>query len=226
MTFGDVLGYTKEKLVSKNYYEYQNQEKMAQMYYNNELDSQPYKEDEPYEAPVYKGTDYKTTIAVSTYAYQEPVDYSDYEERKEINGYWLKMLKKIMKKASSSGTEVVFFTSPHLLTETEMAYENTMSDILAENGFDFICGNKLMKQIGLDFRYDFYDDMHVNIKGMIKFTDYISDYLIKNYDIKKSELTKSQKAEWDTACEKWISEVKEPGIKNVEKMIAEYNKAS
>jgi len=115
----------------------------------------------------------------------------------------------------------VFFTSPHLLTKTEMAYENKMADILAENGFDFFCGNKLMREIGLDFELDFYDDMHVNIKGMVKFTDYISDYLIKNYKIKKSKLTESQKAEWETACEKWIREVKQPGIKNVDKMIIE-----
>ena len=221
LTFGSALSYTKKKLNSKNYFVFQNQEKMEQMYYNNELDSQPYKKDVPYEPPVYKGTDYKTTIGVSTYVYQNPVDYSDYEERKEINGYWLKMLEKIMKKAENCGAEVVFFTSPHLLTETEMAYENKTADILAQNGFDFICGNKLMREIGLDFEVDFYDDMHVNIKGMVKFTDYISEYLIKNYKIKKSKLTESQKNEWETACEKWIREVKEPGIKNVEKMIAE-----
>ncbi len=226
LKLSDFLSYTKEKLTTDSLYYFQNQEIMADKYYKNELSSQPLKEGVAYEPPVYKGTDYKTTIAVSTYAYQEPVDYSNYNKRKEISGYWLKMLKKIMRKAKNCNAEVVFFTSPHLLTATEMAYENKMADILAENGFDFICGNKLMKEIGLDFKYDFYDDMHVNVKGMVKFTDYISDYLIKNYDVKKSELTKSQKQEWDTASAKWIDEVKEPGIKNVEKMIAQAKEIS
>ena len=226
LNFNEIVSYTKEKLNGESMFYFQNQKVMEDKYYNNELTSQPLEEGVAYEPPVYKGTDYKTTIAVSTYAYQEPVDYSNYEKRNEISGYWLKMLKKIMRKAKNCDAEVVFFTSPHLLTETEMAYENEMADILAENGFDFICGNKLMKQIGLDFKYDFYDDMHVNIKGMIKFTDYVSNYLIKNYEIEKAVLNKQQKQEWETACNKWIKEVKKPGIKNVERMIAQAKQKS
>ena len=232
LTFKDFVEYTKERKNSESPFYYQDQVKMVEKYYNNELTSQPLTTeiDEetgkertvPYEFPVYKGSPYKGTIAVSNYAYQVPVDYTNFEERNKIDGYWLQMLERIMKKAKKCETEVVFFTSPHLLTETEMAYENTMADILAENGLDFICGNKLVHEIGLDFEEDYYDDMHVNVRGMVKFTDYISDYLINKYDIDKSELTEEQKAEWDTASEKWISEVKEPGIKTVNEKIAKY----
>jgi len=232
LTYNDFVEYTEERLNSDSPFYYQDQVKMVEKYYNNDLDSQPLTTeiDEetgeeytvPYEFPVYKGTPYKGTIAVSSYAYQIPVDYTNYEERKRIDGYWLEMLENIMKKAKSCGTEIVFFTSPHLLTETEMAYENTMADILTQNGFDFICGNKLIHDIGLDFEEDYYDDMHVNVRGMVKFTEYISDYLINKYDIEKSELTEEQKAEWDLASENWISEVKEPGIENVNKKIAKY----
>lgn len=232
LTFKDFVSYTKERLNSTSPFHYQDQVKMIKKYYNNELTSQPLTTeiDEngeekivPYEFPVYKGSDYKGTIAVSKFVYQRPVDYTHYEKRNEISGYWLDTLEDIMAKAKSCGTQVVFFTSPHLLTETEMAYENTMGDILKENGLDFISGNKLVHEMGINFEEDYYDDMHVNVRGMVKFTDYISNYLIKNYNIEKTELTESQKAEWDTASQKWIEEVRDPGIEKVEKQIEKYN---
>ena len=46
--------------------------------------------------------------------------------------------------------------------------------------------------------------------------------MIDKYDIEKSEITDEQKAEWDLTSEKWISEVKEPGIENVNKKIKKY----
>lgn len=235
LSLNDTLNYTEERFEDEVYIAYQDQEKMEELYYQNKLSSKPLKTEinengkevvVPYEAPVYKGTDYKTTIGISSHVYQKPVDYTNYEKRNEISGEWLKMLERIMKKAKTCGTKVVFMTSPHLLTETEMAYENTMADILKENGFDFICGNKLMHEIGLDFEEDFYDDMHVNIRGMVKFTDYVSNYLIKTYNIEAQSLNKTQEAEWKIATQKWIEEVRDPGIKSVEKAIENYKNAS
>jgi hypothetical protein len=129
-------------------------------------------------------------------------------------------LENIIKKAKSCGTEVVFMTTPYSISETEMAYENAMGDILAENSMDFICGNKLINEMGIDFLVDYYDDKHTNTKGMVKVTDYVMDYLIEKYDLQKSELTDEQKQEWETAAKKWIEEVREPGIKKVNEIVA------
>ena len=203
---------------------------MKKLYYENKLTTQPLKtvKDEngketvvPYKAPEFKGADYKGTIAVSKVAKNIiPVDYTKFEKRNEISGNWLETLENIIKKAKSCGTEVVFMTTPYSISETEMAYENAMGDILAENSMDFICGNKLINEMGIDFLVDYYDDKHTNTKGMVKVTDYVMDYLIEKYDLQKSELTDEQKQEWETAAKKWIEEVREPGIKKVNEIVA------
>ncbi len=226
----DVLRYTKNRLKGETVLYYQNQKEMAKLYYENKLTSQPLKtvKDEngktqvvEYKAPEFKGKDYKGTIAVSKVAKNnKQVDYTNFEKRSEITGEWLETLQKIIDKAKSCGTEVVFMTTPYPISEVEMAYENAMGDILAQNDMDFICGNKLKNQMNVDFTVDYYDNKHTNTKGMVKVTNYVANYLIEKYDLQKTVLTEEQQKSWQEAADKWVSEVKEPGIKKIDEIVA------
>ncbi len=229
LTLRDVYNYTKNRLKGETVLDYQNQKKMKKLYYEDKLTTQPLKTTVnengeevvvPYKEPEFKGIDYKGTIAVSKVAKNiVPVDFTNFEKRNDISGEWLETLEKIIKKAKSCGTEVVFMTTPYSISETEMAYENKMGDVLAENGMDFLCGNKRIKEMDIDFLVDYYDDKHTNTKGMVKVTNYVTEYLIEKYDLQKSELTEEQKADWDTASEKWVKEVREPGIAKVNDIV-------
>lgn len=229
LSIKDVLRYTRDKLKGETVLNYQNQKKMEKLYYEDKLTSMPLKtvKDEngketvvPYEASSFKGADYKGTIAVSKVANgNKKLDYSDFETRNEISGEWLKTLEKIIKKAKNCGTEVVFMTTPYQIEEVEMAYENAMGDILAQNDMDFICGNKLVNEMGIDFTTDFYDNKHTNTKGMVKVTNFVADYLIEKYDLKKTKLSKEQQKEWQEAADKWIKEVREPGILKIDEIV-------
>lgn len=167
----------------------------------------------------YKGADYKGTIGVKSIQPNQAVDFTNYEERSEITGEWRDVLMKIIKKAKKCGTEVLFFTSPYPIDATKASYENSMGDILEQEGMNFLNCNKLIDEIGIDFSYDFYDDKHTNVNGMVKVTNYVGQYLIDKYDLKKSELTDEQKKDWDTATDKWIKEIREPGIQKVKDYI-------
>lgn len=173
----------------------------------------------------YKGADYKGTIGVKKIRPQKSNDYSNYEERKEISGEWLEVLNNICEKAKTCSTEILFITTPYPIDEQDVAYENTMGDIFKEQGLNYINFNKLYKELNLDFSTDFYDNKHTNIGGMVKFSNYIGNYLKENYDLKETPLSPKQKKEWDTATKLWIENEREPGLEKIKNYVPKSKKA-
>lgn len=168
----------------------------------------------------YYGVNYKGTVAKSDVEYFEDRDFSDYNEKSEISGYWLDVMQKVVDKAKSCETKVMFLTTPYPQEAKKVAYENFLSDYFAEQGVDFLNCNRLYKEIGIDFSTDFYDEGHANTSGMVKVTNYLGKYLADKYNLKKTKLTAEQQAEWEIASEKWITEVREPGLKKISDYVA------
>jgi hypothetical protein len=97
---------------------------------------------------------------------------------------------------------VVFARFPHIVvrrTFSRFERSNTVGDIVAEYGFDYLNFERDYAQTGLDETKDFYNLDHLNVYGQRKFTDYVTDILKKNYGAAPRDLTQSQKDEWQ-AC--------------------------
>lgn len=47
--------------------------------------------------------------------------------------------------------------------------------------------NDRFEELGLDLETDFYDKRHVNFKGAVKFTEYLSAYITENFDLPSCE---------------------------------------
>lgn len=171
----------------------------------------------------YKGEEYKGTIGVKRIRPQKSSDYSNYEKREKISGEWLDVLMNICEKAKTCGTEILFITTPYPIDKQSVAYENTMGDILSEQGLNYINFNRLYKELNINFSTDFYDNKHTNIGGMVKFSNYIGKYLVKNYGIEKTKLTAEQKAEWDKATEKWIKNERTPALEKINSYVSKLN---
>lgn len=167
------------------------------------------------ENSTYVGGKYKGTIGMSKIKSVKITDYSNNTEIKEITGEWRGVLDKIIESAKTCGSEVLFVSTPHATTKTNIAYENALGEILKENGLNYLDCNKLYKEIGLSFTCDYYDKNHTNVKGMVKVTNYVGKYLITNYGLEKTFLTKGQKKSWDNASKLWIKEVRTPMNKKV-----------
>ncbi len=169
----------------------------------------------------YYGVDYKGTVARSVIYHNEDRDFSDFDKVSEISGKWLEKLQKVVDKAKSCGTEVMFLTTPYPTNETKVSYENFVEKYLTEQGVHYLNCNKRYDEIGIDFATDFYDDEHSNTKGIVKVTNYLAKHIIDYYDLEKTELTKEQQKDWQEAAEKWVSEVREPGLKKINQTISE-----
>ena len=102
-------------------------------------------------------------------------------------------------------TNVVFTRFPHIVTEK--TYErfqrgNTVGDIVAEYGFEYLNFERDIAQTGLDEKQDFYNLDHLNIYGQQKFTAFITDYLKEHYSLSPRTLNGELRAEWEE-CAKY-----------------------
>ena len=112
-------------------------------------------------------------------------------------------LRELLDYCRDNGIDNVIFTRfPHIVTKhnyrrTERS--NTVADIIAGYGYDFVPFDTCNENIGLDVGHDFYNIEHLNIYGMTKNTEYVARYLAENYGVTPSKLSDSAKADWDEA---------------------------
>ncbi|WP_293974168.1 hypothetical protein [uncultured Ruminococcus sp.] len=100
---------------------------------------------------------------------------------------------------------VVFAKFPHRITKKKFYKRfqmgNTMGEIIKEYGFDYLDFENNCKDVGLDYKEDFYNDDHMNIYGQQKFTKYLGKILVDKYGVEKSKLSEENKARWDASAE-------------------------
>ena len=175
----------------------------------------------------YKYTDYKGTASLTqVYVADKPADFSNYNNTKEITGEWFGVMEELVAHAKECGTKVLFISTPYPATYNRVAYENFLGEHIESQGLDYLNCNKLYDEIGIDFASNFYDKKHTNLKGSIKVTEYVGNYIKETYGLKETKLTKAQKADWDTAVEKWNKEVRYPGLVTIQQKVAKINGAS
>lgn len=169
----------------------------------------------------YYGRDYKGTVAKTKVKYNADRDYSNYNKTSEISGEWLKVLQKVVDKAKSTETEILFLTTPYPQKKEEASYENFLIKYFKKEGVNFLSCNKKYDEIGIDFSTDFYDTAHSNISGIVKVTGYIGKYIVNEYSLSATKLTEAQKKDWDSATNAYIKEVRQPGIKKIKDYVAQ-----
>lgn len=106
----------------------------------------------------------------------------DFEERIPVSEQLEAGIHDLLDYCEEENVKVLFVLTPQSVTDkTKRGQQNTLKDIVIERGFDMLDMNKVVDEIGLNDRIDFYNREHTNLHGSIKFTDYLSRYLIENY---------------------------------------------
>ena len=94
-------------------------------------------------------------------------------------------LKDLLDYCDSIKAKVLFVISPYEASEGGMGKLNTAKNIVEERGYE--CLNflpaKKREAIGLSDDTCYYNREHLNMYGSIKYTDYLSKYIKKHYNI-------------------------------------------
>ena len=90
---------------------------------------------------------------------------------------------------------VLFLATPFALSREQEKKFNAVGQIVTEYGYEFINMNRLVTEIGLDFKTDYSDFRHVNILGAIKCTDWFGSTLQE----RRVPSGTGNKADWDRA---------------------------
>jgi len=126
----------------------------------------------------YKGYDLRETIVPL-----ETPDISNVTERVPIIPKQEEYLRKIIALSKEENIPLLMVSVPFAVTEEAQKIYNYEFDIAAQEGVDYIDFNKCYDEIGLDFKSDMAEELHLNIYGGEKFTKYLGQCLLDRYDI-------------------------------------------
>lgn len=99
-------------------------------------------------------------------------------------------------------TKVLFVEHPIEGTEDKLGMVNYARKIVEKRGYECLnfMSPETRAEAGLNDKTDYYNREHLNYYGSLKYTKYVSEYIIKNYGVEDRR--------GDPACEIWDKEYK------------------
>ncbi len=95
--------------------------------------------------------------------------------------YILEPAMSLMDYCEKENVRVLFVTVPRTESEKRVQELNTLCGLLRSRGFDVLDLLNGMDVLELDPAQDYYNLQHTNIHGSLKFTSYLSAYLVEHY---------------------------------------------
>ena len=96
---------------------------------------------------------------------------------------------------------------------------NYIEKIIKSRNQDFLDANDYIKEMNLNYAYDFIDIDHVNIYGAEKYTEFLTKYLVNNYKLPDRRGEKLYDEDFNNLIPKWNQNVEETK-KTIKEIIA------
>jgi hypothetical protein len=107
-------------------------------------------------------------------------DLLDYLDREQVNALFVKV--------------------PQAMDERQQGYLYVLEDTLKARGYPCLDMVKNYEDYGINLQRDFFNINHTNIRGSIKVTEYLADYLVEHYHF-ADKRGQAEYADWDRAGE-------------------------
>lgn len=93
-------------------------------------------------------------------------------------------LRKTIELCQKQGISIVLVNAPYpAASEEELRKYNYVAGIAEEYSIPFLNGCTAAEEIGIDYATDCMDSNHLNCYGAAKYTKWIEEYLVANYDL-------------------------------------------
>jgi len=103
--------------------------------------------------------------------------------------------------------KIIFVTVPQAKGQKDRIERyNALNKIIKNRGYTVLDLTEKCDEIGIDMTIDYYNGGHTNIHGSIKYTHYISEYLIKNFKFKDKRENKEY-SDWQEAKTKYLNRI-------------------
>lgn len=115
--------------------------------------------------------------------------YTKHNISGKITDYKLSYFSKIVELCNDNNIQLIFFKTPIYDPDSQgfrLSYNSLVKYINREfnnSNVLFIDTNEKIKDIGLDYKTDFNDEVHLNFLGANKYTKYIGKLIKKNFNI-------------------------------------------
>ncbi|MBR0091963.1 MAG: hypothetical protein IJP92_09720, partial [Lachnospiraceae bacterium] len=132
-------------------------------------------------------------------------DYAAVTSKRPLQGETDELFTELLEFCKSEGLKVLFVVHHYPQTKEDKELYNYMEERVRAYGLDFLNANDDWETIGFDFDTDMYDSNHTNVLGAEKYTRYLADYLVTQYDL-PDHRTDAAYAEWDALYEAFAEE--------------------
>lgn len=129
--------------------------------------------------------------------------YKHTQRREPLTERQRESLEDLLDFCEAEDIRVTFVSVPRgERTAEALGRINTACDIIRDRGFTLLYLTDALDEVHIDLRQDFYETKHTNIHGSIKFTDYISKYLIETYGLDDRRGDPAYRS-WDEGWERY-----------------------
>lgn len=136
-------------------------------------------------------------------------------EKYDVPEALIQSLDSLLDYCEEEGVRILFVTVPRPEEKAEaLGRINTVRDRIRERGHTVYYLTDDAEIMGMDLTQDYYDIKHTNIHGSIKFTNFLSEYLIENYGF-TDKRENAAYAGWNEAWETYAAGIA-PGVLDVE----------
>ena len=143
--------------------------------------------------------------ALTAWSYLDKPEGFQNEIRAELPANDRNTLVKLLEYLKNNNLKALFVVCPYYITQEDYSKYNTMNDIIASYGYDFLNTNDYYEEMAIDFSKDFYDISHVNSLGAEKYTTFLGNYLLNHYSLPNHKGSE-EFGEWESLAEEFIDE--------------------
>ena len=131
--------------------------------------------------------------------------YVHSQHRTELLPEMTACVEHLLDYCDAEDINILFVSVPRAeISEETLGRINSVADMIEDRGYPMLRLTDLNERIGLDLTQDFYNNRHTNVHGSIKYTNYLSDYLVERYgfeDLRGAAGYESWEAGWEGYAE-------------------------
>ena len=133
--------------------------------------------------------------------------YKESDKMLEPADYVMESVNGILDYCEKEDLKVLFVTAPRAEKEVATVEKiNYINNYVKERGYETLDIMALKDEYDLNLKIDFYNITHTNIHGSLKYTMYLSEYLVEKYGF-EDKRGQEEYASWDESANQYLKKV-------------------